>query len=236
MRIIDISREIYDGMPAFIGYPKAFFVNWLPHETGAAIASHVYKYDFTFSAKALFMTDHHGTHVDAPYHFNPQGKTIDEMPVETFITEAIVLDLTHKKAGSFITKSDLEVALMNSGETFNPGDGVLLFTNWDKKWEDFEEYANHPGISLDAANWLIDKKVGIIGIDFLSLDCLKSPTRPGHTLLLAKHGITHIENLCNLDKIEEKRVTLIALPPKIRGFTGSPVRAVAIEGLRIHSR
>lgn len=221
MRIIDLSREVYDGFPKLFPGPSVTIFELDPFK-GPGFEGQ----DF-----AILMSDHTGTHVDAPRHFDRKGEGIDKIPLERFIKEAVVLDLTHKKAESLITTKDLKDALKKSGERIDPGDVVLLHTGWGKKGET-KEYSKNPGISEDGARWLLEKEVSMVGIDGLSID--NPNTRfPGHTFLLRDHKILHLENLCDLDKIKKSRVVFIAFPLKLRGATGSPVRAVAIEGLSL---
>lgn len=227
MRLIDLSYDLYEGMVQFPG-PKVTIFE-LPVMKGQR---------FELFSFGFVMPDHIGTHVDAPRHMSREGEPINEVPLEKLITEAVVLNLTHKEVDSLITAKDLKEALRKSGEQINPGDGILLYTGWDKKWGT-EEYKKNPGISVSAAKWLLEKKVSIIGIDGLRLDHAgmeKTPTESryiGHTLLLRDNKMPHVENLRNLDKIKQSRVIFIALPPKIKGAGGAPVRAVAIEGMKI---
>lgn len=220
MRIIDLSQEIYEGMVQYPG-PKVTIFE-LPGSKGK---------NFKLNSFAFLMPDHIGTHIDAPRHFDRDGEPINELPLEKLITEAVVLKVNHKSAGSLITAKDMEIALKKSGERINPGDGVLLYTGWDEKWGT-KEYMNNPVISEDASRWLLRKKVSIIGIDGISLDSLEF-NWPGHRILLRDHKIPHLENMCNLGKIKKSRVLFIAMPPKIRGVGGAPVRAIAIEGAKL---
>ena len=220
MRIIDLSQELYEGIIQYPGPKVTIFelpeLKWPGYEL----------YSFAF-----LMPDHVGTHVDAPRHFDKMGEPINKVPLERFIVEAVVLNLSHKKARSSITANDLELALKKTNEVIKPGDGVLLYTGWDEKWET-KKYWDNPGISESAAKWLLKKKVSIIGIDGIRLEGAKGHDYIGHTLLLRDNKIPHLENLCNLGKIKDSRVLFIALPLKIRGAGGAPVRAVAIEGMR----
>src|SRR4030067_2590096 len=93
-RIIDLSQDIYEGMPGFPGYPEVKI-----QEHGSVSGSMGFTIgEYRWNAVSIVMTDHHGTHVDAPYHLNPKGKKIHEMPAEQFITEAVVLNLSRRTA------------------------------------------------------------------------------------------------------------------------------------------
>ena len=223
-RIIDLSQEIYEKMPSFPGYPE---VKINEHGSVAGpLGANIGKY--RWNAVSLLITDHHGTHVDAPFHLDPNGKKIHEMPVEAFVTEAVVLDLTHRTS-SEISVEDLSASLEKSGESIAPGDAVLLHTGWDKWWNTKEYMSKHPWLSEKSVKWLLEKRIGLLGIDAPDTDLKIPGQRHGHVILLADAGIPIVENLCNLDKIRKSRVTFMALPLKIRGATGSPVRAVAFD-------
>ncbi len=223
-RIIDLSQEIYEGMPSFPGYPDVKIQEHgsVAGPMGASIG------EYRWNAVSIAITDHHGTHIDAPYHLNPIGKKIHEMPAEQFVTEAVILDLT-QRANLEIGAADLEEALKKSGESIHKGDAVLLHTGWDKKWDTAEYMARHPWLNEGAARWLLEKEIGIVGIDASDTDLGVPGRRYCHVILLAGAGIPIIENLRNLDGVSKSRVTFFALPLKIRGATGSPIRAIAIE-------
>jgi kynurenine formamidase len=227
MRIVDLSHEIHTGMrQVFAGgpIPSIFDYSFRNYKNFQAVSD------------TSILPNHLGTHVDAPRHYNPKaGKAIHELPLEQLITETVVVDLTGKKNRSAITAEDLERALAETGETINPGDGVIVhvgggpkYRTWQgENWRD-SEYATTPYLSADAVDWLLAKKIGVLGIDALAPDW-EEETRPCHEVLLRDNNIPIIENLCNLEQLSRARITLIALPPKVVGATGFPVRAVALE-------
>ena len=182
---------------------------------------------------AMEIHTHIGTHIEGPYHCLEDGKKLDQLPVETFIGEAAVVDLTRT------TKMDREIRrtdLQKSGNHIKRGDFVLLFSGYDKLFTteqmQSEEYmSNSPYLSDDAIEWLINRKIKNMGIDFWSIEKYPIDPRIGEPkhIRLFKNEIPFIHSLVNLADIKSKRVYFIALPLLISGLDSSPVRAIAIE-------
>ena len=176
---------------------------------------------------------HIGTHIEGPYHCLEDGKKLDQLPVETFIGEAAIVDLARKnKLDREINRTDLQ----ESGSHITRGDIVLLSTGYDKRFAteqmQSEEYmSNSPYLSDDAIEWLIDRKIKNMGIDFWSIEKYPIDPKIGEPkhIRLFKNEIPFIHSLVNLANIKSKRVFFIALPLLISGLDSSPVRAIAIE-------
>ena len=178
----------------------------------------------------LSMSDHAGTHVDAPRHFNPDPKAagIDEVPLEEFFTEAVCLDLSHKPLKTDITIEDLEAAEAAAGVKIQAGDTVLLYTGFTDKTIGTDAFiTDFQGLTKESAEWLGAKGIRMFGVEPIS------PGRPGKINYEVHNvcrdmGFTHIEGLVNLDKLVGKgRFRFIGFPLRIKGGTGSPIRAVA---------
>jgi kynurenine formamidase len=168
-----------------------------------------------------------GTHVDAPYHFFADGKKIDEIPLSTFIGQALVIDLTTKGARDIITWDDLA----SHSDRMHNGVIVLLYTGWSKHWRT-PRYYDHPFISREAAEGVMATGVRVLGVDSLSPDETLVEGTDGesgfdaHKVILGCGGVI-AENLTNLDAILEKDAIVSLVPLNIRGCDGSPVRAFA---------
>ena len=225
-KLIDLSQEIYQGMPIYPGHQKT--VIWV-HHTHAEIAKN-FEGGFSYQSRGLLMSDHGPTHVDALSHLDPrpEAPTIDKMPLDTFYGEAICIDVSHKKAHEYINAADLDEALAKSGMELGQGDILLMYTGVFNRLQGTMEYTSqYPGLDESASNWLVDKGVKTFGVDSPSPDNPISRTYPCH-MMCRRHGITHYENLANLDQVAGKRFTFIGFPLRIREGTGSPVRAVAL--------
>jgi len=190
-----------------------------------------------FSMQKITLPSHtpYTAHLDAPYHELRQGKTIDQMPIEKFVGEAIVLD-ARKRSGRGITVDCLGDQL----DEILENDAVLLRTDWDKHYGSPEYFEGSPFIQIKLAQILVEKKVRCVGIDFPIPEDTERRKRKEpdaekpivHYLLLG-NGIYIIESMANFDKISEKRPFLVTLPLNIVGADGFPIRAAAIEGLSI---
>jgi kynurenine formamidase len=179
------------------------------------------------------MSVHIATHMDSPLHFVKGGKSIDEIPLEMTMGEASVVDLSYKKENEGITPEDLE----RNGGHIREGDFVLLRTDWpDKMWGDMEFWRKAPYLTEEGAKWLTEKKPKAVGYDFPQDYVIREMENREpdiaesvvHNVFLPK-GILNIEYLTNLRSIKKKRVKFMAIPLKLKGVDGSPVRAVAIE-------
>jgi len=225
--IIDLSQEIFAGMPVFPGLPEVQISVHASHEqwdgiTGSGIVSP--------AVNRLELGEHTGTHVDAINHMARQyrGQSIDTMPLTTFYTEGICLDLSHRGLRELIEPVDLEHALARAGLVIRPGDTVLLYTDHYRRAFGTDAWHDGPGISAAAARWLGRQGIAAFGVETLAPGVLHLSNKAVHQIC-GELGFTHYENLVNLHLlIGRGRFRYIGLPLKIRGGTGSPVRAIAV--------
>ena len=226
MQLIDLSREIHHRTPAHPSHPPVVMTVWNDHdEIKKAGAT-----EFSSKACYLSLSDHAGTHVDAPCHFNsdPAAASIDQVPLENFYTEAICLDLSHVPLKHEITVAEMEAALAESGQEIKPRDTVLIHMGVNARLFGTPAYLHDfPGLHVDAVHWLADKGILMFGVEAISPAPEGEPNFKAH-LACAERGITHIECLWNLEAVVGKgRFRFIAFPLRIRGGTASPIRAVA---------
>jgi kynurenine formamidase len=225
-RLVDLSQEIYQGMGVYPGHLKT--VIW-EHASHAETARN-FEGGFSFQSSGLMLCDHGPTHVDALSHLDPRedAPSIDEMPLDTFYGPAICIDVSFVEAPDYVTVADLERALGDAGLELREGDALLLRTGTHDRYGGTPEYTSrYPGLDDAAADWLRDRGVKVFGVDSPSPDNPLSRTYPVHMMCRAS-GITHYENLANLDAVSGRRFTFIGFPLRIRAGTGSPVRAVAV--------
>jgi arylformamidase len=167
----------------------------------------------------LNMTTHTGTHIDAPAHFIPQGKSIDQYPASDFILPAHVVNIDDKE---LIRAAHLE--RIDS----QPGDALLFRTRnsvsgISKKGPLSKEYIS---LTLESAEICVRKKVKLVGIDYVTIDPYSDRSFGTHRKLL-ENGVLILEGI-NLNEVPEGKYTLICLPLKIEGAEASPVRAVLL--------
>jgi len=223
-RIIDLSQEIYEGMPVYAGHLETAI--W-QHHTFEDTAP---KFDSEFAYQSLGITlcDHGPTHVDAISHLDPRpdAPTIDAMALDTFCGTGTCLDVSGLEAREYVGADHLEAAAAQAD--LREGDVLLLRTGTADRYGGTREYTTeYPGLDGSAADWLRDRKVKIFGVDSPSPDNPIDRIYPVH-LMCREQGITHYENLANLAEVVNRRFQFFGFPLRIRGGHGSPVRAVAI--------
>ena len=225
--IIDLSQEIYEGMPVYKSLPQVKMSVHNTHEEWDGIKNPTKK---TPAVYKLELGEHTGTHVDAINHMaaKHKGKSIDTMPLSMFYTEGICLDFSHKNLQELITSVDVKNALNKDNLTIKKGDTILLYTNHYRKHFNTENWDKGPGITAECAQWLGEQKIAAFGVETMSPGVPKISNKEVHHIC-GDLNFTHYENMINLHKlINRGRFRFIGLPLKIRGGTGSPVRAVAI--------
>ena len=214
MEMVDLSHVIYDGMPKIPALPDVHVQKCFSLDKGHPL-----------NVTELSLPCHAGTHVDAPIHIVPDGKSIEELPLEAFVGPGAVIGVS-KKGGEEVTVKDLE----SSGVQVNRGDILMLYTGWDAKFES-PEYNMHPYLSVDAAEWMVKKGIKMFGIDCITVD-LPTPSRakgfdfPVHRTLLGNE-ILIAENVTNLGSIVGKRTRIMALPLRVKGSDAGHARIVA---------
>lgn len=227
LELIDLSQEIFSGMPVFPGLPEVVITPHVTHEQWDGIADS----DVVSPAvNRLELGEHTGTHVDAISHMARQhrGQSIDTMPLSMFYTEGICLDLSHKRLRELIEPADLENALAMAGLEIKPGDTVLLHTDHYRRAFGTADWHHGPGISAEAARWLGQQSIAAFGVETMAPGVLHLSNKEVHRIC-GELGFTHYENMVNLHQLLGRgRFRFIGLPLKIRGGTGSPVRAVAV--------
>jgi len=193
--------------------------------------------DYHFLIQSIELNLHGFTHVDAPLHFLPDGLPMEKVPLEQFMGEAVVVDLSHLGESEGVTADDLET----KGQHIKGGDIVLLRTDWPLKCDymsrDF--WAKSPYTTREACEWLVRRRVKTVGYDYPPDYVLRQrlfdpqykdkPEENTTHHVFFKAGITVVEYLCNLHLIAQPRFQFIALPLCIEGAGGSPARAIAIE-------
>ena len=195
-----------------------------------------------YSSYNLHLSEHGGTHLDAPIHFAEGKQTADQIPLERLIGPAAVIDVSAASAADPDYRFTVEdVTKWERANGRLPDGAIVLFrTGFDKRWPDKATYLgtaergpdavaklHFPGISEEAARFLADqRKVSAVGLDTASLDYGQSKDFIAHRILLGAN-IPGFENVANLDRLPAKGAMVVALPIKIRGGSGGPLRIVA---------
>jgi kynurenine formamidase len=198
---------------------------------------------YYYAANKFAAPEHGGTHIDAPRHFAQGRNTVDQIPLEQLMGRAILVDVSKQcetNRDYLISTADFQRWEQKNG-AIPRGAIVLLRTGYGKYWPDRQKYMgtdergaqavaklHFPGLHPDAARWLTtNRSIKAVGLDTPSIDYGQSTLFESHRTLFEKN-VPAFENLANLDKLPLKDFVVIALPMKIKGGSGGPLRVVAI--------
>ncbi len=232
--IVDLSHT-YDAATIFWPTAEPFKLE--------SVADGVTPGGFYYAANNFRTAEHGGTHLDAPVHFAAGKQAVDAIPLDHLIGTAAVVDVAAKcqaNADYLVTQADLEAWERANGQI--PAGSILLIrTDFSKRWPDPARYLgtaergaaavsklHFPGVHPDAARWLVaNRSIKAVGIDTASIDDGQSTDYQTHRILYERN-IPGFENLTNLDRLPPTGAQIVALPMKIGGGSGAPLRAIAI--------
>jgi arylformamidase len=240
MQLVDLSMELAEGKNTM--HPKHPWLTYRPiatHKTGV----------FESNCAEIFL--HAGTHIDAPYHFDPNGARVHELPLDQLVGPALVLDLSDAAPGEAIGEARLQEAkerAITGGAVYESSMIALIRTDWSQRAAPpaREWWDSGPYLDTSAAKWLVQENFKSVGFDFPQdqvstdldrlmtlksgeqrLEDIENPPLPVHVLLLG-NGICQIENIANLDKLPVRGVTVVAAPILLKDAEGAPARVFAI--------
>jgi len=212
MKLLDLTLTVSENIPTFPGSPQPSFVQDKNIKNDG------------YNSELLFLSSHTGTHLDAPYHFQEKGEKIQEISLKRLVSSAILVK-SRKKGDQPITKTDIQKFEKKHGK-IPSGSTVIFWTGWQKMIKNTSYFIRNPGLSTAAAKYLVSKKINLVGTDSPSIDLGKDKRFPVHHIF-SKNNVLIVENLTNLEKIRSSKFHFVVLPLKLKGATGSPVRAIA---------
>ena len=194
-----------------------------------------------YASNSLSTPEHGGTHLDAPHHFAEAGQTTEQIPLERLVAPAVVIDVTaqaNRDRDYRLTRDDV-LQFEKANGPIARGTIVLVRTGWSRHWPNAKAYLgddtpgdasklSFPSYGVEAARLLVDDRgVGALGIDTASIDYGRSADFQVHRIAAARN-VPGLENLTNLDRLPPRGAIVVALPMKIEGGSGGPLRAVAL--------
>ena len=212
MKLLDLTLTVSENIPTFPGSPQPSFVQDKNIKNDG------------YNSELLFLSSHTGTHLDAPYHFQEKGEKIHEISLKRLVSSAILVK-SRKKGDQPITKTDIQKFEKKHGK-IPSGSSIIFWTGWQKMIKNTSYFIRNPGLSTAAAKYLVSKKINLVGTDSPSIDLGKDKRFPVHHIF-SKNNVLIVENLTNLEKIRSSKFHFVVLPLKLKGATGSPVRAIA---------
>lgn len=221
-QLIDLSLELADGLSIYPGGPKMAVMNRITHEWSAG------RYTppaYSATDRIWLLNEHIGTHVDAPYHFWKDGASIDELPLDRFCGPAVLADVSDRDPAVPVSVDQIVAALEVAGEPVHQDD-ILVVRCWGRQPDD-PGFLEATALAPEVGTWAVEQGVKAVGIDLPSVDSPGDRSFPVHMAFLPA-GIPIFENLCHLDKIEQVRFSFWGLPLRVKGGSGSAVRAIAV--------
>lgn len=214
-RFIDLSHTIEDGMVTYKGLPGPIICDYLSREQSRSI----YAPGYEFQIGKIEMVSNTGTYVDVPFHRFADGKDLSETHIEKFAELPGIVVRSNYRDGITVDKNRFEGLSLK-------GKAVLIHTDWCEHWRTEKYFYEHPFLTEEAAIYLRDQAVALVGIDSHNLDDTRTNARPAHTILL-QHELVIAEHLCNLHLLPDSGFSFSAVPPKFKGVGTFPVRAYA---------
>ncbi len=249
MKIFDLNVPLEDSPSE----PLPVKVEHRTHEETAAFMASFFDAEVDalpnglgWANDVVTLNAHAGTHVDAPWHYYPtsggaRARTIDELPLEWFYGDGVVLDMRHMPRGGLITSEDVQMALAKLDYTLKPGDIVMIHTGADKFWGQAAYFEAGPGMSADATRWLIAQGIRVMGIDAWGWDqpfwAMKARFKEtgDPNVIWEAHRVgmeaeyCQIEKLANLDQLPRATGFKVScFPVKLAGGSGGWTRVVAM--------
>jgi arylformamidase len=210
MRIVDLSHPLSNETPPFPGDPAVEIkILAQTEQTGPEERQNL-------NCGLVSLPIHCATHIDAPYHFYADRATIDQVPLSTCTGPAIVLDLLDQPVLDAMHLAPFHAQIAAHRH-------ILIHTGWYHQWGQEHYFTDHPVLTAAAAQLLVDAGVGLVGVDFPSVDL---PPHAAHLVLLG-NDVLIVENLTNLAAIGPRSFDFTAVPLALVGRDGSPVRAFA---------
>ena len=213
MSPVDLSHTIEQGMITYRGLPAPLICDYLSREASRKL----YAEGTEFHIGRIDMVANTGTYLDSPFHRYADGKDLSELPLTSLAgLDGIVVRCEGRK----ITRECFD------GREF-AGRAVLLHTGWDRHWRTDDYFEEHPFLTEEAALFLKQSGVKLVGIDSYNIDDTRGKARPAHSILLGSE-IPIVEHMTGLAQLPETGFQFFAVPPKVKAFGTFPVRCFAI--------
>lgn len=212
---VDLSHEVHNGLVTYKGLPAPVICDFMSREESRSF----YEPGTEFQIGKIEMVTNTGTYLDCPFHRFADGKDLSEVALESLadlpgtiirvpFTQTLAITADHLRGYELHHRA------------------VLFHTGWDRHWNTPAYFEGHPYLTKEAADYLVDCRVRLVGIDSHNIDDTAVTSRPVHTILLG-NGILIVEHLCNLSALPDDGFAFSAVPPKFKGAGTFPVRAIA---------
>jgi kynurenine formamidase len=213
--LIDLSHTIEHGLITYKGLPAPIICDFMSREQSR---KH-YAAGTEFQIGKIEMVANTGTYLDSPFHRYAEGKDLSQLELSK------LANLPGVKVSCLGRRAVDASQLRGMGPL--KGKAVLIETGWSRHWNTPQYFEGHSFLTADAAEFLADSGVSLVGIDSLNIDDIQDGRRPVHSTLLGRE-ILIVEHMTNLAALNNQGFVFSAVPPKVRGFGTFPVRAFAV--------
>ncbi len=220
-KIIDLTHTLHSGIPGWDG--NCGYKIDVSLDYNDCIPPDIFrKHDISTPCGV-------GTHIDAPAHVVPSGRTVEELLVEELVCDCVVIDVSSVADEKYIVNPDIILKFEEKYGEIKPNTFVIFYTGWDKYWDTPEKYINNhifPSIHEDTAKLLVERNIAGIGIDTLSADTGINGY-PVHHIILGDDKYL-VENIANAKELPQTGAKVFVLPIKIKDGTEAPIRLIAL--------
>lgn len=219
-RTIQLSHLLHPSVPTWHGNPADYELKITVDYADCATRPQ-------FRAQKISMATGLGTHIDAPAHCIPGGKTVDQIDPLNFVAPLIVIDVSHNATSGYRVTADDILRFEQRYGIISPHSLICLYTGWSQFWTEPKKYQFFPGLSAEAATLLIERQPYGVGIDTHSVDVLEGDHFPAHEIILGS-GCYIVENMNNLEKVPAVGATALVAPLMMAGAVEAPTQVIAL--------
>ena len=218
--VVDLTLDTFREMSALGG---AVPTTWTRADHD--LTGFFYEGELSYQTTSMFLSEHAGTHLDAPYHFDEHGAAIHELPVDGLLVRARVFDFSHKGPQEGIAPEELDAAV-RAGVEPRSGDAFVIWTGHSRNYHRPDYTWHRPFITTEGAQWLAARRPAYVLTDLVGLDPPDDPVTPVHLAFL-RAGVPFVQVTTNLDRLSEGEWWTACFPLKLVQGTGAPLRAIA---------
>jgi kynurenine formamidase len=218
--LIDLSHTVENGLVTYKGLPAPIICDYLSRDASRKF----YAPGTEFQIGKIEMVANTGTYLDSPFHRYADGKDLSQLELHKLADLPGIKVAAIKLAAQ--NKQAIDISCFPRGVDL-AGKAVLVETGWSRHWKTDQYFEGHPFLTEDAARFLADSGVTLVGIDSHNIDDVQDLRRPVHSILLGKE-IPIVEHMMNLTALPETDFRFFAVPVKVKGFGTFPVRAFAM--------
>ncbi len=221
-RVVELSHRIVPGKEHFKLQARV-------DDVTAILPQVTHRPDVWYMLGEVTYCTHVGTHIEVPFHHRKDGADVADFPFRQLIGPLTLLDFRHKKAGDSISLAEVGA----HGSRIRAGDIVFLWTGMDRFYHDEQRWNDQPHLTIEANQWLVDRRIGCLGSDAAGLEVPGTDHQPNHQAIM-NAGIPMVESLRGLEQVAQGDWIVFILPLPIEGLEASPLRVIAVPREELH--